>query len=62
MSVANGMIFAGSFSGFMYAMDSSTGKILWGFDSSGSVSMGFRLRLGLCSGARVFAYQTGQGE
>jgi polyvinyl alcohol dehydrogenase (cytochrome) len=37
MSVANGVVFAGSFSGFMYAMDSSTGKILWSFDSGGSV-------------------------
>jgi polyvinyl alcohol dehydrogenase (cytochrome) len=37
MSVANGVVFAGSFSGFMYAMDSSTGQILWSFDSGGSV-------------------------
>ena len=37
MSVANGVVYAGSFSGFMYAMNSRTGKILWSFDSGGSV-------------------------
>lgn len=37
MSVANGVVYAGSFSGFMYALDSATGKILWSFDSGGSV-------------------------
>jgi polyvinyl alcohol dehydrogenase (cytochrome) len=37
MSVANGLVYAGSFSGFMYAMDSATGRILWSFDSGGSV-------------------------
>ena len=37
MSVANGIVYAGSFSGFMYAMDASTGRILWSFDSGGSV-------------------------
>jgi polyvinyl alcohol dehydrogenase (cytochrome) len=37
MSVANGVVYAGSYSGFMYAMDAQTGKILWSFDSGGSV-------------------------
>ncbi len=37
MSVANGVVYAGSYSGFMYAMDSATGQILWSFDSGGSV-------------------------
>jgi polyvinyl alcohol dehydrogenase (cytochrome) len=37
MSVANGVVYAGSFSGSMYAMDARTGEILWNFDSGGSV-------------------------
>jgi polyvinyl alcohol dehydrogenase (cytochrome) len=37
MSVANGVVYAGSFSGFMYAMDARKGNILWSFDSGGSV-------------------------
>ncbi len=37
VSVANGVMYAGSFSGSMYAMDAGTGKILWSFDSGGSV-------------------------
>jgi len=37
MSVANGVVYAGSFSGFMYAMDAKTGNILWSFDSGGAV-------------------------
>jgi polyvinyl alcohol dehydrogenase (cytochrome) len=37
MSVANGVVYAGSFSGFMYAMDARTGTILWSFNSGGSV-------------------------
>lgn len=40
MSVANNVVFAGSFSGFMYALDAHTGKILWSFDSGGSVVSG----------------------
>jgi polyvinyl alcohol dehydrogenase (cytochrome) len=37
VSVANGVMYAGSFSGQMYAMDTTTGKILWNFASGGSV-------------------------
>jgi len=37
VSVANGVVYAGSYSGLMYAMDARTGKILWSFDSGGSV-------------------------
>jgi polyvinyl alcohol dehydrogenase (cytochrome) len=37
MSVANGVVYAGSFSGMMYAMDAKRGNILWSFDSGGSV-------------------------
>jgi polyvinyl alcohol dehydrogenase (cytochrome) len=37
VSVANGVMYAGSFSGQMYALDSTAGKILWNFASGGSV-------------------------
>ena len=37
LSVANGVVYAGSFSGNMYALDSATGKVLWSFASGGSV-------------------------
>ena len=37
VSVANGVIYAGSSSGFMYAFDARSGEILWSFDSGGSV-------------------------
>jgi polyvinyl alcohol dehydrogenase (cytochrome) len=37
VSVANGVMYAGSNSGQMYALDTTTGKILWNFASGGSV-------------------------
>jgi polyvinyl alcohol dehydrogenase (cytochrome) len=37
VSVANGVMYAGSYSGQMYALDTMTGKILWNFASGGSV-------------------------
>jgi polyvinyl alcohol dehydrogenase (cytochrome) len=37
VSVANGVIYAGSNSGEMYALDATTGNILWNFASGGSV-------------------------
>jgi polyvinyl alcohol dehydrogenase (cytochrome) len=37
VSVANGVMYAGSFSGEMYALDTTTGRILWNFASGGSV-------------------------
>jgi outer membrane protein assembly factor BamB len=37
VSVANGVMYAGSQSGSMYALDASTGRILWSFASGGSV-------------------------
>jgi polyvinyl alcohol dehydrogenase (cytochrome) len=37
VSVANGVMYAGSNSGQMYALDATTGKILWNFASGGSV-------------------------
>jgi len=37
VSVANGVVYAGSYSGQMYALDAVGGQILWGFASGGSV-------------------------
>jgi polyvinyl alcohol dehydrogenase (cytochrome) len=37
VSVANGVMYAGSYSGQMYALDSTSGKILWNFASGGTV-------------------------
>lgn len=37
VSVANGVLYAPSFSGNMHALDAATGKILWTFASGGSV-------------------------
>jgi polyvinyl alcohol dehydrogenase (cytochrome) len=34
------VMYAGSSSGFMYALDAATGKILWSFASGGSVKSG----------------------
>jgi polyvinyl alcohol dehydrogenase (cytochrome) len=37
VSVANGVVYAGSNSGQMYALNATTGNILWNFESGGSV-------------------------
>jgi len=37
VSVANGVLYAGSYAGQMYALDTTTGNILWSFPSGGSV-------------------------
>jgi polyvinyl alcohol dehydrogenase (cytochrome) len=37
VSVANGVVYAGSNSGQMYALDATTGNILWNFASGGTV-------------------------
>jgi polyvinyl alcohol dehydrogenase (cytochrome) len=37
VSVANGLMYAGSYSGQMYALDTRTGTILWNFASGGTV-------------------------
>ena len=37
VSVANGVMYAGSNSGQMYALDAATGNILWNFASGGTV-------------------------
>ncbi len=45
MTVANGVVYAGSMgsgqdANNMYALDAKTGKILWRFNSGGSVAAG----------------------
>ncbi len=37
VSVANGVVYAGSFSGSMYGLDAASGRIVWSFASGGSV-------------------------
>jgi polyvinyl alcohol dehydrogenase (cytochrome) len=37
VSVANGVVFAGSYSGTMYALNAGTGGVLWSFASGGTV-------------------------
>jgi polyvinyl alcohol dehydrogenase (cytochrome) len=37
LSVANGVVYAGSYSGNMHALNASTGKVLFTFASGGSV-------------------------
>jgi polyvinyl alcohol dehydrogenase (cytochrome) len=37
VSVANGVMYAGSYSGYMYAINAATGEILFSFNSGGSV-------------------------
>jgi polyvinyl alcohol dehydrogenase (cytochrome) len=37
VSVANGVVYAGSNSGEMYALEATTGNILWNFASGGTV-------------------------
>ena len=37
VSVANGVLYAGSYSGAMYGLDAATGAVLFTFDSGGSV-------------------------
>ncbi len=37
VSVANGVVYAGSLSGYMYALDAASGTILWSFNSGGGV-------------------------
>ena len=40
VSVANGVLYAPSMSGFVYALDASSGRVLWSFDTGGSVAGG----------------------
>ena len=52
VSVANGVLYAGSYSGQMYALDAKTGSVLWSFASGGSVIDGLTLRLDRPSSTR----------
>ena len=47
ISVANRVVYAGSYSGLMYALDAWTGMILWSFDSGGSVIDGLSIADGV---------------
>ena len=38
VTVANGVVYAASMSGFMYALDAATGATLWSFQAPGSVN------------------------
>lgn len=70
VSVANGVVFAGSYSGHMYALDAATGNILWSFASGGSVIDGPSIvdnvvywgagyaRLGGTGSNKVYAFST----
>ena len=37
LSAANGVVYAPSFSGYVYAIDAETGAFLWSFQTGGSV-------------------------
>src|ERR1700678_3837404 len=37
VSMANGVVYAGSISGIMYGLSAQNGQIIWSFDSGGSV-------------------------
>ena len=37
VSVANGVVYTDSYSGYVYAIDAATGAILWSFNTGGSV-------------------------
>lgn len=37
MTVANGVVYAGSLAGYMYALHAETGEVLWSYDARGSV-------------------------
>ncbi len=38
LSVANGVVYAGSLDGYMYAMDAETGNFLWSYKTKGSIN------------------------
>lgn len=40
VSVANGVVYAPSMSGTMYALDAASGKVIWSFQAAGSVNTG----------------------
>ena len=65
VSVANGVLYAPSFSGNMHALNAATGKPLWTFASGGSVIDGPSIVDGLVfwgSGCRRIAPGTGNNK
>jgi len=75
VSVANGVLYAGSYAGQMYALDTKTGEILWAFPSGGSVidapsildgfvywGSGYRNIPPGIGNNKVFAFTAGSGE
>jgi len=75
VSVANGVLYAGSYAGQMYALDAKTGDILWAFPSGGSVidapsildgfvywGSGYRNIPPGIGNNKVFAFTAGSGE
>jgi PQQ-like domain len=62
VSVANGVLFATSFSGNRHALDASTGKILWTFANGGSVIDGLSIVDGVILGIGLQENQTGHAK
>jgi polyvinyl alcohol dehydrogenase (cytochrome) len=61
-SVANGVLYAGSQSGFMYALDAADGKVLWSFDSGGTVADGPAIVDGVLYWASGYARNGGKAN
>ncbi|HEY1767919.1 MAG TPA: PQQ-binding-like beta-propeller repeat protein [Terracidiphilus sp.] len=59
VSVANGVLYAGSQSGGMYALDAANGKILWSFASGGSVMDGPAIADGVVYWASGYGHDGG---
>ena len=53
VSVANGVLYAGSDAGQMYALEASSGNVLWSFQSGEQSSMALRLWTAPCIGDQV---------
>jgi polyvinyl alcohol dehydrogenase (cytochrome) len=75
VSVANGVVYAPSFSGKMLALNSATGAVLWSFQSGGSVldgpsivngmvfwGSGYRKTTGGIGNNKVFAFSMNNGD
>jgi polyvinyl alcohol dehydrogenase (cytochrome) len=60
VSTANGVVYVGSFSGDMYALDGQTGQILWDFLTTGSVNSGPAIVNGVLYWGTGFAHLAGK--
>jgi polyvinyl alcohol dehydrogenase (cytochrome) len=56
VSVANGVVYTDSYSGYVYAIDAATGTILWGFQTGGSVIDGPSIVNGVAYWGSGFAH------